>query len=378
MSTFWKKIRKDFPITKRCIYLDHASAGPMCRPAVEAYRKYSRVHQFEADLSWPQWLAKREAVRKKTAAFIGADPAEITFTTSTSHGMNLIAELLAGQGTVLTNESEFPSSTVPWIWRRAKLVFQKSHAGRIDLKELRKQLKPPVKTVVSSFVQYSSGFKQDLNALGALKGSRYFVVNATQGFGAFELDVEKSKIDFLCTNSYKWMMAGYGGGILYIRKKWLERFEPDGAGWRSMKNPDLMNNRLTDLRVDAARYEWGCPPFASIFAFGAAVEYFSQIGIQNISRRILELTDFLIRRLEEEGVEVISPKDSHERSGIVIFKTGQVQKVWRRLFDQGVYVLPRGEGIRVAPHFYNTLEEIDLFVEKLVRVQKKMKAGGVK
>lgn len=162
MSSFWKKIRKDFPITERCIYLDHASAGPMCRPAAEAYRKYSHVHQFEADLSWPQWLSKREAVRKKIAAFIGADPSEITFTISTSHGMNLIAELLAERGTVLTNECEFPSSTVPWIWRRAKLIFQKERAGAVYLEDLKKQLKPSVKTVVSSFVQYSTGFRQNV------------------------------------------------------------------------------------------------------------------------------------------------------------------------------------------------------------------------
>jgi len=370
MASSWQKLRSDFPITRRAVYLDHASGGPLPRPVEEKIRKYYQEHLLKADLSWGRWIERREDVRRRVARFINADSSEVTFISSTSQGMNFIAELLASRGTVLTNSSEFPSSTVPWLWRKAKVVFQKSEQNKICLKRLKSLLSPSVKTIVSSFIQYSSGFRQDMESLGKMKSGRFLAVNATQGFGAFPVDVQKWKADFLCTNSYKWLMAGYGGGGLYIRKKWLSQLRPAGAGWRSMKNPEQMNNRLLDIRADAGRYEWGCPSFPAIFAVGAAVEYLSGIGMQRISKRILDITKFARERLEEKGFEVISPREEKHRSGILVFKVNHSQEVCRKLLRQGVYVSPRGEGIRIAPHFYNQFEDIDILIKHLIKIVK--------
>ncbi|HXV27435.1 MAG TPA: aminotransferase class V-fold PLP-dependent enzyme [bacterium] len=365
MASFWQKIRSDFPLTKKWIYLDHASGGPMPRPVYEKSLGYYKTHYAQADLAWPQWVAKREEVRRAAARFIHADPSEIAFTQSTSQGMNFIAELLAGEGTVLTNTSEFPSSTLPWLWRKARVIFQQEERGRISLEKLKTLLTPSVKTVVTSFVQYATGFRQDLQALGKTKGARYLVVNATQGFGAFPLDVQKCGIDFLCTNSYKWLMGGYGGGILYIRKKWLRKFRPGSVGWRSMNRPEQMNNRKLDLKRDAGRYEWGCPNFPAIFSLGAAVDYLSQIGMQRISERVLALTRHAIRGLGKKGFEVITPAEDGQRAGIVVFKAKKAEELCRALLRKKIYVSLRGAGIRIAPHFYNTFEEIDAFIEQL-------------
>ncbi len=373
MSSFWQKIRSDFPLTKKWVYLDHASGGPLPKPVYEKSLQYYKTHFKEADLAWPQWVEKREEVRRKVAHFIQAEPEEIAFTQSTSQGMNLIVELIAPKGTVLTNTSEFPSSTLPWLWRNARVIFQKEERGRIPLAKLKTLLTPSVKTVVTSFVQYATGFRQDLEALGKIKGSRFLVVNATQGFGAFPLDVEKSRIDFLCTNSYKWLMAGYGGGILYIRKKWLSKFRPASVGWRSMNHPEAMNNRKLDLRRDAGRYELGCPNFPAIFSLGAAIAYLSQIGIKKISNRILDLTGFAIESLERKGFEVITPREKQNRAGIVVFKINKAQKICRQLLRQNIYVSPRGAGIRIAPHFYNTFEEIESFIRQLSRFVRRLK-----
>jgi selenocysteine lyase/cysteine desulfurase len=364
MSSFWKAIREDFPITKHAVYLDHASGGPIPRPVFEKIKTYYETHLTRADFAWGEWIRQREAVRKKAADFIHANPSEITFIQSTSQGMNLIAEMLWREGAVLTNTSEFPSSTLPWIWRRAKMIFQKAEMGEISPLKLKILLSPSVKTIVTSFVQYATGFRQDLETLGKIKGNRFLVVNATQGFGAFPIDVEKSRIDFLCTNSYKWLMAGYGGGVLYIRKKWLPRFQPSSVGWRSMKEPERMDNRRVDIKNDASRYEMGCPSFPTIFGVGAAIDYLSSIGMEKIQTRILELTDFAIRGLEKKGYEVISPRRKENRSGIVVFKVKNPDRVWKSLLAKRIYVSPRGEGIRVAPHFYNTFEEIETFLKQ--------------
>ena len=367
MANFWQKIRKDFPITRRTIYLDHASAGPIPRLVAEAYRNYARTHLNRADESWPAWVKKREEIRALAAEFIGAKPNEIAFTSSTSHGMNLIAELLASHGTVLTNTAEFPSTTVPWLWRKAQVIFQEAEEGRVPLEALKDKLNLRVQTVVSSWVQYASGYGQDLEKLGQLKKNRFLVINATQGLGALRADVEKWRADFLCTNSYKWLMAGYGCGLLYVREKWLKKLLPQGAGWRSMQRADFMDNRRLDLRQDAGRYEWGCPAFPSIFALGASLQYLKAIGRERIEKRILELSAWTRKSLRAADFDVIS---SDERpSGITVFRLPQALRATRELLAQGIYVSARGPGLRVAPHFYNTFEEIDILVRKLKKIR---------
>ena len=366
MASFWEKIRTDFPVTKNCIHLDHASGGPIPRPVHEKIAQYYKEHSERADFAWAGWMRQKEEAREKVARFIHAEPSEIAFVQNTSHGMNLIAELLSGEGAVLTNTSEFPSSTLPWLWRKAKMIWQEPENFSISMGGMKRLLKPSVKTILTSFVQYSSGFRQDLETIGKIKGGRYFVVNATQGFGALPVDVKRWNADFLCTNSYKWLMAGYGGGVLYMNKKWLSKFRPSSVGWRSMRSWETMDNRKLDPKPEASRYEMGSPSFPAIFAVGAAAEYFSGIGMERIEKRILELTDFLINGLDQKGFEVISPREPASRSGIVVFKVKDPQKVWRKLLAHKIYVSPRGVGIRVAPHFYNSFEEIETLLKKLV------------
>jgi len=370
MANFWQKIRKDFPITRRTIYLDHASAGPIPRPVAAAYHDYAQTHLNRADESWPAWVKKREEIRALAAEFIGAKPNEVAFTSSTSHGMNLIAELLSSQGGVLTNTAEFPSSTVPWLWRKARVVFQEADNGQVPLTGLKAQMNAKVRTIVSSWVQYASGYCQDLEALGKMKKNRFLVINATQGLGALRADVEKWQADFLCANSYKWLMAGYGCGLLYVREKWLHQFLPQGAGWRSMQHADFMDNRRLDLRQDAGRYEWGCPAFPSVFALGAALQYLKDIGRERIEKRILELTAWTRKGLREAGFEVVS-SDAHP-SGITVLRLPQAPRAAQKLLAQGIYVSARGPGLRVAPHFYNSFEE----VETLIRQLKKIRSAG--
>lgn len=354
MSSIWQDIRRDFPIVQNAVYLDHAAGGPIPKPVLETIQQFQKENAEGADLYWLEWMKRRDEARQTVADFIHADPEEIAFISSTSHGMNLVAELLVHQGKILMNDSEFPSSTVPWLWRKGKIIWggEESFFSPGE-----------TKTIVTSFVQYATGLRQDISAIGKRKEDRFLVVNATQGFGALQFDVQNWNADFVCTNSYKWMMAGYGGGILFIRKPWLERFCPQGAGWRSMVGCDLMQNKNLEMKKMGERYEWGCPNFSAMFGFAAAVKYFKQIGMNKIEERILYLTNYLIERLKREKRTIFSPLQPEKRSGIVVFEVQKPMLVWKALLEKKIYVSPRGGGIRVAPHFYNTEEEIDLFLD---------------
>lgn len=366
MAPDWQKLRQDFLNTKNTVYLDHAAGGPIPAPVRRQIEDHLKQNAEEADFAWPKWMKRVESVRQRVAAHINAEPEEVTFTHSTSHGMNLIAELIADQGKVLTNTDEFPTSTLPWIWRGAELVFQQSDQSVISIDKIKAALQPDVKTILTSYVQYGTGFRQDLESVGKMKGDRYLAVNATQGFGALPIDFKGWNADFLCSNSYKWLMAGYGGGILAVRKPLLEKLKPKSVGWRSMRDADLMQNQKIDLLPDANRYEMGCASFATITAVGAAVEYFDSIGIANIEKRILVLTDYLIDQASKKSFEIASSLDPAHRSGIVIIAMNNAEQIWRRLLGHQIFVSPRGKGIRVAPHFYNTEEEIDFFISKLI------------
>ncbi len=361
----WARLRKDFPILKRCIYLDHAAAGPIPKPVYEEVKRtyWDAVHYGE--VRWNRWLEKREAIREKLAAFIHAEPSEIAFTHSTSEGMNLIADLIAREGSVLTNSIEFPSSTVPWLHRKVPVRFVKPVEGRIPLEEIRRRLDGRVKTIVTSCVQYQNGFRQDLSALGRIKGSRFLVLNATQALGVIPIDVRKWRADFLCAASYKWFLGGYGGGLLYVRKKWLRKFKPSFAGWRSRSVEEDFDNRNVRLKPEASRYEYGCPSLPIIFTMGAALDYLNRIGIEAIEERVLELTDYAVEKMKKMKLEIVSPLERKYRSGILVFQVKNPLLIVKQLMKQGVFVSPRGEGIRLAPHFYNSFSDIDRFFEKL-------------
>lgn len=363
--SIWQDIRKDFPITQKYTYLDHAAGGPIPAPVLEKITRFQKENAEGADFYWLDWMRQRDEARQTVADFIGAEPEEIAFVSSTSHAMNLIAELLSSEGKVLLNELEFPSSTVPWLWRNAPTVFQPGDNFQVKPEVLRGFLTPEIKTIVTSFVQYATGYRQDVEGIGKMKGERYLAVNATQGCGVFPIDVKKWNADFICTNSYKWMMAGYGGGMLYIRKPLLEKLRPQGAGWRSMVGCDLMQNKNLEMKKAGERYEWGCPSFAAIFGFAASAKYLSDLGLKEIQGRVTQLTDYAIGRLQSQKRRILSPLEPSARSGIVVFEADQPVKRWKDFLDKKIFVTPRGGGIRIAPHFYNTEEDIDRFMRVL-------------
>ncbi len=365
MASMWQEIRADYPVTNEKLYFDAAGVGPVSRRVREAVQKYWQENAEEADFAWPKWMDRVAQVRQQVADFVGAHPDEIAFTSNTSHGMNLAAEILASQGTVLIPTTEFPSSTLPWIWRRASLVWHDPKSEGDLASRIERDSAKSIQTVVTSYVQYATGLREDLKKISNIKGNRLFVVNASQAFGVFPLNASELGLDFFMTNSYKWLGAGYGGGIFYIRRSWLEKSKPSALGWRSVNHPDSVDNRSQDLQATAARYELGGLNFPAIFAIGAALEYFKQIGADKISARILKLSGYAAEALTRAGYKVLSLCEEKHRSGIVVFQVNDPKTVWKKLLADGVATGLRGGGIRLALHIYNTPEEIDELILRL-------------
>ncbi len=363
----WDDIRKQFPVTGKLAYLNSAAAGPVSRASYEAAAGYYEKMMSDGDVHWNQWLADRETIRKKIAQFINAEPEEIAFTTNTSSGMNVIVDALEDRGEVISSELEFPVTTLPWMHRRIPVHLLPAVAGEARIEDIRSTMTDKTGIIALSHVQFSNGFRIAPEELGEMKGKHALVINASQSAGAFEIDVERMKIDALCATGHKWMLAGYGSGFVYLSRELLEQSLPRSIGWLSVEQPfEMRNDEFRPRHDTAARVELGCPHFAGIFSLGASVDLMNGIGTANIQARVLELNCSLTSRLAENGWKVLSPLQTETAgSAETLVEVEKPGEVVRHLFRRGVVVTEKPEGIRVATHFFNNEEDVERLIEAL-------------
>ena len=362
MSTInWADVRAKFPVTSRSVYLNTAAAGPLATSTAKAGAYYYEQMMNDGDVHWDEWLAEIEKVRARVAAFINAEPDEIGFTTNTSSGMNLIVDALEKHGEVISCDLEFPVTTIPWMHRRIPVHLVKSVDGVVRPEDLREAMNTRTGILSLSYVQFSNGFRSDLEELGRIKGEHAFVVNASQAAGVFDIDVKRMKIDALCTTGHKWMLSGYGSGFVYISKKLQTAAVQRTIGWLSVQDPYGTRNDEVHLRHDvAARAEIGCPHYAGIFALGASIELMQSIGMANIEARALELNRTLTARLDEIGWKVLSPLgDEKFRSAETLVAAENPAQVVSQLASQKIFVTEKPQGFRVATDFFNNEEDIE-------------------
>jgi len=365
--TDWDEIRQRFPVTENVAYLNAAAAGPLPRATAAAATGYYEQMKNDADTHWDEWLARREQVRKQIAIFINAEPDEIGLTTNTSSGMNAIVDALEGAGEVISCDLEFPVSTIPWMHRGLSVELVKTVGGELRLDDVRAAMNDRTGIISLSHVQFSNGFRLDLEELGNHKTNHALVINASQSAGVFGIDVKRMKIDALCATGHKWMLSGYGSGFVFISRELQDRARPRAIGWLSVDDPYAMRNSEIHLRADAAaRVELGCPHFAGMFALGASVDLFLELGITNITQRALALNRFLTERIAASGSQILSPlREEHFRSAETLIAVEDPPGTVARLAERGVIVTEKPQGIRVATDFFNSEEDIDRLIEGL-------------
>jgi cysteine desulfurase/selenocysteine lyase len=365
--TNWDDIRKQFPVTENWTYLNAAAAGPLSRATMEAATKYYQQMMDDADTHWDEWLAMREEVRHKVAAFINAEPDEIALTTNTSSGMSVIVDALETRGEVISCDLEFPVSTLPWMNRRIPVHLVKSVAGELRIEDIRNATDVRTGVICLSHVQYSNGFRISLEELGNAKGEHALVVNASQSAGVFEIDVKRMKIDALSATGHKWMLSGYGSGFVYLSRELLERTRPRSIGWLSVDEPYAMRNNELHLRGDAAaRVELGCPHFAGMFALGASIDLMTEVGVKDIEERALSLNRKLTARLTETGWTVLSPIASESmRSAETLVAAQEPARLVAKLAERKIIVTEKPQGIRVATHLFNNEDDIEQLIDAL-------------
>ena len=356
----WAEVRSKFPVTESSVYLNTAAAGPLAIETARAGANYYEQMRNDGDVHWDTWLAQREEVRARVASFINAEPDEIGFTTNTSSGMNLIVDALEKHGEVISCDLEFPVTTIPWMHRRIPVHLVQSLDGVVRAEDLRAAMNTRSGIISLSYVQFSNGFRSDLEEVASIKGAHALVVNASQAAGVLDIDVKRMKIDALCATGHKWMLSGYGSGFVYISRELQAASRQRTIGWLSVKDPYATRNDEVHLRHDvSSRAEIGCPHFAGIFALGASIELMQSIGMKNIETRALDLNRQLTAELNEIGWRVLSPlSEERFRSAETLVEADKPAEVVAELASQKIYVTEKPQGFRVATDFFNDEDDI--------------------
>ncbi|MDQ7821183.1 MAG: aminotransferase class V-fold PLP-dependent enzyme [Candidatus Eremiobacteraeota bacterium] len=367
------RIRKLFPVAGKSLYLNHAAVSPYSTRVAKEMKNFIRARTFSDNVDlYPSLMEKVEAARLQIAQLIGAPPDLVALVKNTSEGLNILAESLplkAGDR-VLLFEREFPANIYPFLnlkRRGIEIDFAREKGNCFTIEEVERALTPRTRLLSVSHVEFLTGFRHDLAAMGRLLRERgiVFCVDAIQSAGAVPINVEKMHIDFISCGGQKWLMGPMGTGFIYMSAPLLEGLDPVFAGWLAVENSwDFFGYQLKWL-PSARRYEGGTQNFIGALGLLRSVELLNSVGEELREKRILENTGRLISGLKERGIEVITPEELHRRAGIVTFRVEKPEHIFQELTKHKVYIALREGLLRVSPHFYNTLEEMDRFIESL-------------
>jgi selenocysteine lyase/cysteine desulfurase len=370
-------IRELFPITKQYNYLNHAAVSPLPLPTLEAVQAQLRDVHENGSVNFQNWLSVKEQARRLLAGLLGARPEQVAFMRNTSDSLSTVANGLTWRtgDNIVTFRGEFPSNIYPWLRVRdsfgVELRLCEERDGRIDFEDLAKLIDQNTRVVTISHVQFASGFRMDLERLGRLvrQHDALFVVDVIQALGVLPLDVEAELVDVAAGAGHKWLMAPEGIGYLYLSDRARERIQPTLVGWTSVPQPEDFQNFEQGWNKGTLAWETGTGPAALFYGLNASLELLTALGVAQTARHLKQLTDHLCERLQAKlPYKVVSSRLPGEKSQIVCIRHHggmSAMAVYAHLKKQNIITAPRGDRLRIAPHLYNTREEIDQLVDAL-------------
>jgi selenocysteine lyase/cysteine desulfurase len=368
---------REFPITATRFFLAHAASSPLPSRSAEAMAKY--IMQASAEGQWAYIHHDVETeTRHYAAELLGADQQEIALVASTSAGLNIVASGLDWQSgdSVIIADGDFPANIYPWLnlERRGVQVrmIPRRKDGAVLLPDVISLLDERTRLVSLSSVNYLTGFRADIDSIGKYLSSRgiLFCVDAIQSAGTLPIEIEH--VDFLAAGANKWLLGPLGTGILYVKKRHFPRLRPSWVGWKSVRDSHKYTEYDLTFPDTASRFEPTPVCVSGLIGLHAALKLILGVGVADIAARLVEMRRRMVPVLLQKGYEVLGGDDPQWDSGITSFTSDVVDitALQKRLDESGYVVslrggLTGGRFIRVSPHFYNTDEEINRFLNFL-------------
>lgn len=370
-----------FAVTDQYTYLNHAAVGVLPRPTREALHAFIDGHATGGVMGVYRYEARMEEFRARIARFVGAQPGTVAVLRNTGDGANVIASGFPWQpgDELILPDNEFPANAQPWMPLRKRGVhvhFIETARERLTPDVLRRHISNRTKVVTVSWVSFEDGYRHDLGALAQIahEHGALFVVDAIQGLGAFPIDVQALGIDALYAGGAKWLLALQGVSFLYVKPELIDRLELASPGWRSVADMWSFLDYDQPLAQDAFRYEGGTPNFIGALSLNESMNVIEEAGTARIADHVLALTGRLAEGLRSLGAELATIRGKTESSGIVTFRLPGADPIdlGKALQRDGIVTTYRANGIRVAPHGYNTYEEIDAVLSGVERYRKEV------
>ncbi|QOT19834.1 aminotransferase class V-fold PLP-dependent enzyme [Paenarthrobacter sp. YJN-5] len=361
-------LRDIYPGTRGQIYFDSAAIGLVSQPVVEAVSAIVQDHcrlGIAANEAWRTEIAK---TRVLVARLIGGAADRVAFSQNTSTAIALVINGLdwtEGDNVVLS-EGEFPSNSYPWLALRRKGVEVRRvrmQNGRSAEKALVGAVDSRTRALAVSSVQYSSGYRYDLQFLGAECSRRntLLVVDGTQSVGALNMRADEWGIDALCVSAHKWLNGPLGIGFAHFSEKAMNVLHPSVVGWMSVKEPFSFTYE-PDLADDGRRFESGTEIVPGIAGLAATSSLVLEIGTEEVERIVLKRARSLEEICLQRGMSSFrSSYDEAHHSGILMVSCSDDATLHRNLIAANVRCSLRAYGVRLSPHYFNTSADIEQF-----------------
>lgn len=363
------ELRALFPHTADRTYVNHAAVSPISRPVQTAIDSFVKERQGVTRdgciANFESMQTVIEETKDRAAQLLGAVPAQIEFVPNTSSGLNLLCGGLdwKARDRVAIPDGSFPANVYPFLNLRSQGVsvdFVPTDEGAYSIEDVEKTLRPETRVLSVSWVHFLSGFRANLTELGELctENDVLFCVDAIQGLGALEIDVEDAGIDFLSCGGHKWLMATQGVGLLYCNDELQKRLRPP-SGW--LHGPvDWENLSRYDLTFheDARKFRTGTYNSLGIAALHAALGLHLECGPGWCEERVLKLAGTLAEELRELGARLYGRRETDRGSGIVTMVPNEPERLFEYLQAHDIIAAMRNRKIRFSPTYYN--DESDL------------------
>jgi len=373
------KYRVDFPVFEHVTYLNSCSQGAIAKSVRQSFTTYLNSLELHGS-TWGDWAGQQEKVRGLLAKLFNVTPGEMAVTTSTSAAVSSLASALdfsTKRNRIVTTDNEFPA--IGQIWhaqerRGARVTHVPSRSDNtVDVEAILKEINEETLLVSITLVCFRNGALTDIAPIieAAKKAGALVLLDSYQGAGAMSLDLSRIGADFVVGGVLKYMLGAPGVGYMYTKSETTKNLIPTSTGWFAAKDIFKMGIHEYDPASDARRFESGTPPIPSLYPAVAGLEYLLAVGMDEIVDYVSHLHDALRTGIEEIGGSIATP--AHAHAAMLAVRSTDENALVAALESEKIITSCRDGNLRISPHFYNNMEDIDLTIKALSKYKSLLK-----
>jgi selenocysteine lyase/cysteine desulfurase len=367
--------RSRIPLLTSMIPMNNCSQAPQTDATRAAAERYLESWN-QSGMDWDAWIEEVQLAKQEFARLINASPDEIAVFSSVSEATSAVASAIDFTGDrrkVVVTEAEFP--TIGHVWlaqerRGARVAWVPVRSGMISPDAYDAVLDDQTAIVSACHGYYLNGYTQDLASVAAAAHGHgaLLYVDAYQTLGTVPVDVRAIGADFLAAGNLKFLMGIPGIAFLYVRRELVDRLRPLTTGWFGRANPFAFQVKQLDWSATASRFDMGTPPIVSAYVARAGMAIINEIGVDEIRRWLELLGQRLIDGGIERGFTLHGTTDMSRKTATTAFVVDDSPAVELTMRRRGIIPSARGPVIRLSPHFFSTIADVDTALDVLASV----------